>query len=257
VALERAGGGRGDCRLPADALAVALPTTATKSDEDLGIDDGKVFVRGTRTLAGVLLRSVVDCLCQAAVPECRPCDDPGVLLACVTVQGCQVVEICNLTRTFVLSPTAVRYWLPPITWLGRLIEEACCTLAKLAAAPEDAAPAILSNDKVRFVADLALRPSVRSLAAAGRVFYDRPIDARTVTAAVGGLASLAALHVPRGVADVVRAAVRGDVERASMAALEERLREQEDALRTLSERLDRLTSRGRRRSPEPPDEDTP
>jgi hypothetical protein len=51
--------------------------------------------------------------------------------------------------------------------------------------------------------------------------------------------------------------VRGDVERASMAALEERLREQEDALRTLSERLDRLTSRGRRRSPEPPDEDTP
>lgn len=49
-----------------------------------------------------------------------------MLLACVTVQDCCVVEICNLERKFVISPVALRYWIPEIQELGESIEEYCC-----------------------------------------------------------------------------------------------------------------------------------
>jgi hypothetical protein len=70
--------------------------------------------------------SVKDCVCNALIPPCHSCDDPGVLLACVTVQDCCVVEICNLERKFVISPVALRYWIPEIQELGESIEALCC-----------------------------------------------------------------------------------------------------------------------------------
>jgi hypothetical protein len=70
--------------------------------------------------------SVKGCICNALIPPCHSCNDPGVLLACVTVQDCCVVEICNLERKFVLSSVALRYWIPELQELGESIEELCC-----------------------------------------------------------------------------------------------------------------------------------
>lgn len=58
-------------------------------------------------------------------PPCAPCDDTGVLLACLKVKQCEVVEICNMHRHFVITPTALRYWLSFGEW-ERLIAAWCC-----------------------------------------------------------------------------------------------------------------------------------
>src|SRR5439155_10209067 len=70
-----------------------------------------------------------DCLCTALNPVCAPCDDPAVLLACLEVKYCEVVRICNLERTFVLSPVTVRYW-APLNLFGKVIEQVCCQVAE-------------------------------------------------------------------------------------------------------------------------------
>jgi hypothetical protein len=44
------------------------------------------------------------------------------------VRDCQVIDICNMSRRFVLSPAALRYWFPPISALGQLMERFCCEL---------------------------------------------------------------------------------------------------------------------------------
>ncbi len=36
------------------------------------------------------------------------------------------MRICNMERSFVLSPAAVKYWVPPFQLLGNLIERFCC-----------------------------------------------------------------------------------------------------------------------------------
>lgn len=66
-----------------------------------------------------------ECICSALLPPCPPCDDLGVLLACVEVERCEVVEICNLERTFIPTPVALRHWLP-LHLLGDLAEAFCC-----------------------------------------------------------------------------------------------------------------------------------
>src|SRR5690606_14936382 len=55
-----------------------------------------------------------------------PCEDSAVKLACLTVDDCEVVSICNLERTFVLSAPAIRYWVPFLHGLGELFERLCC-----------------------------------------------------------------------------------------------------------------------------------
>jgi hypothetical protein len=66
-----------------------------------------------------------DCLCRALLPPCPACDDSGVLLACLDVEECEVVKICNLERTFVPTAVALRYWLP-LHALGDAVEAFCC-----------------------------------------------------------------------------------------------------------------------------------
>jgi len=55
-----------------------------------------------------------------------------------------VARICNLERKFVLSPSAVRYWFPPIGLLGELVENFCCAADNFGAANE---PAPLNRDR--------------------------------------------------------------------------------------------------------------
>ena len=98
-------------------------------DEDgLSLSSAASAARANEELALILLEYLRDCLCLALSPACAPCDDPAVLLACLDVRDCEVIDICNMSRRFVLSPAALRYWLPPITALGELFERFCCEL---------------------------------------------------------------------------------------------------------------------------------
>lgn len=78
-------------------------------------------------LVRVLLEYFIDCACLALNPPCSPCDDTAVLLACVELDGCDVVDVCNMSRTFVLSPAAMRYWLP-VNLIGDALKTLCCNL---------------------------------------------------------------------------------------------------------------------------------
>lgn len=98
-------------------------------DDAAGVDQGTVYANQSaiKELTSILIAYFVDCVCLALNPECTGCDDNAVLLACLDVEHCEVVDICNMSRRFVLSPTAMRYWLPPLSWIGRGAEWACCS----------------------------------------------------------------------------------------------------------------------------------
>lgn len=78
-------------------------------------------------LIRVLLEYFIDCACLALNPPCSPCDDTALLLACIELDGCDVIDVCNMSRTFVLSPAAMRYWLP-VNLLGDALKKLCCDL---------------------------------------------------------------------------------------------------------------------------------
>jgi hypothetical protein len=61
-------------------------------------------------------------LCEALNPPCAPCEDLGVLLGWIEVCNCEVVAVCNLVRTIILSPAAMAYWLP----LSEVLPALCC-----------------------------------------------------------------------------------------------------------------------------------
>ncbi|HWS89093.1 MAG TPA: hypothetical protein VN282_19130 [Pyrinomonadaceae bacterium] len=110
----------GDCALRRDVAAIRIPASDAGGNESL--------VEPAAALERAWERYLMDCACLAFNPPCATCDDTGVLLACLVIDEatCEVVEICNLKRKFVISPTALRYWLPPLNWLGLLLEELCC-----------------------------------------------------------------------------------------------------------------------------------
>jgi hypothetical protein len=107
-----------DCRLAADLEKIQIdPNDVTSQTSLVGI---------WRRLLLILQRYITACLCSALLPPCAPCDDTAVLLACLTVQECEVVDVCNLERTFVLSWPAMRYWLPWFGQVGEFFEKLCC-----------------------------------------------------------------------------------------------------------------------------------
>jgi len=71
-------------------------------------------------------RMARECACDALLPPCPPCDDPAVLLACISYENCEVSEICNIERRFVMTPVNLRYWFPFEGLLGEAIEGLCC-----------------------------------------------------------------------------------------------------------------------------------
>jgi hypothetical protein len=115
---------RTDCRLPGEVTMMEPPlartTPFTRPDvESLGLALSRLLVR--------LRRFIRDCACVAVLPKCAPCDDTAVLLACVTVDDCKIVDVCNVVRRFVLAPTTLRYWDAPalegaLAWWKRF----CC-----------------------------------------------------------------------------------------------------------------------------------
>ncbi len=73
----------------------------------------------------ILIEILRECICMALNPPCAPCDDAGVLLACLKVKDCEVIEICNLHRRFVMTPIALRYW-SSFGAVERFAERLCC-----------------------------------------------------------------------------------------------------------------------------------
>jgi hypothetical protein len=97
-------------------------------DQESDIAELSATSRAVQDLVQILFEYLIDCICLALNPPCQPCEDQGVLLACLTVKECEVVDICNMSRRFVLTPVAMRYWLPPIGAVGELLKRICCDL---------------------------------------------------------------------------------------------------------------------------------
>ncbi len=123
-----------DCTLRQRVFAMTLPTFP----ESISARRTQTLVATYRPLVEAFLEYLRYCVCGAFNPACAPCDDPAVLLACLEVADCDVLRICNMERSFVVSPAATRYWLPPLQLIGNLVERLCCDTfdSLLTAAPE-------------------------------------------------------------------------------------------------------------------------
>ncbi|MDH3445863.1 MAG: hypothetical protein OEN50_18205, partial [Deltaproteobacteria bacterium] len=106
-----------DCQLRFDVEAIRIPGSDARVTE---------WLNTFRQLHSAWVRYLKDCVCAAFNPPCAPCEDSAVLLACLEVKDCHVVEICNLKRKFVLSGSTLRYWFPPLNSLGEALEKLCC-----------------------------------------------------------------------------------------------------------------------------------
>lgn len=114
-------------RLTRCDLRARLDEVRLAEVDDASLDGVSGLASVADRLAALLLEYMRDCFCLALNPPCAPpCEDPAVLLACLEVRDCEVVDICDMSRRFVLSATALRYWLPPLDWVGALLERACC-----------------------------------------------------------------------------------------------------------------------------------
>lgn len=127
--LDRLDAPAADCRLRSEVLAIRLPA------EENAVSSS--FAESSRRLLEALFRYLLDCVCAALHPPCPPCDDPAVLLACLEVEDCEVTEICSLERTWVLTPNALRYWVPLFDGLGKLLEAFCCDLRRRIKLPRE------------------------------------------------------------------------------------------------------------------------
>jgi hypothetical protein len=78
--------------------------------DDVIISDAYRMGTSGRTLTRAVQELLRSCFCDALNPPCPSCEDTSVLLACLTVENCRVEDICNLERTFVISPVNLRYW---------------------------------------------------------------------------------------------------------------------------------------------------
>ena len=114
------------------------------------------------TASDAIWRYYNDCECAAINPPCPPCDDPGVLLACIEVDHCKVVRICNTVREYVYAPSTLRYWdaidVPP-SWM-------CCGREKREASKPGHAAIRRHEDRVlQRRAGLAMQATAPSLRA--------------------------------------------------------------------------------------------
>jgi hypothetical protein len=207
----------GACSLAGQVEKIALPSG---SRSDVSAEDAATLRTATHHMVDAFLALVADCLCAALNPPCQPCDDPRVLLACIEVRDCEVVEICNLSRSYVLSATALRYWLPPLSWLGALLEALCCCgirvvrplvgAARLASATERPAtlreaPAVAGLVRMAQASPAASAWNLDDLAAfASRAlasYYGtgaRALDLDRIGAVVQAIAEMAALRLGWG-----------------------------------------------------------
>ena len=195
------------CTLYDRARAVRVSDPATEPDDEA---TRAATSRALRELTVIMIQYFVDCVCTALNPTCPDCTDTSVLLGCVEVEECKVTDLCNLSRRFVLAPTSMRYWLPPLGMFGDLIERLCCDFdastlfrqkpvpepeirGRVAAAPGAVAPAVAEAPIMAASFAPVLRSGaldLPSMAVLHRLDLTAK-DAETVTAFASNMAMLA------------------------------------------------------------------
>ncbi len=107
-----------ECPAPADGQSVASFRSAIREP--------------VRNLLSILVLYLFDCICNALLPPCAPCcpgEDP-LILACMTVRGDDIVEICNYScRKWagMFPPSIGGVWIGPLMpIIGKLLDSVCC-----------------------------------------------------------------------------------------------------------------------------------
>jgi hypothetical protein len=118
--MEQQGGTH--CTLLCTVNSVAMLPSRSAADTSTA----KIAVIAGEVLVPAVQEVLRSCFCNALIPPCAPCDDTGVLLACLTVKDCKVTDICNLDRKFVITAPNLRYWFPEIGRMGEALEAWCC-----------------------------------------------------------------------------------------------------------------------------------
>ena len=99
------------CTLGKEVSAAPLPPTPAEVSQG----NAETLGRSSEILGRAAREVLKDCFCNALNPPCPSCDDTAVLLACLTVEDCEVEEICNLEREFVITGPSIRYWIPELS----------------------------------------------------------------------------------------------------------------------------------------------
>jgi hypothetical protein len=76
-------------------------------------------------VASALTRYWAEGSCDVLLPDCAPCEDDAVLIACLEVNGCDVLTACNVRRRTILSPAYFEFLgLPDL--ITRVLVAECC-----------------------------------------------------------------------------------------------------------------------------------
>jgi hypothetical protein len=213
-----------DCELRSRAQALS-PTTAAESDTYRFRSLGRAASELAELIAGV----VTDCICAAFDPPCAPCEDTDVLLACLEVCDCTVVRICNAERDYVISGSALRYWLPTGP-LHEWLESFCCR-PRCSRDAAWAEPRWLAFDDTGFRAG-------EHVAATPWDVLDLPHPGHTVTEVMGRVGAARAAPTAPQPPPAARAA-DADATARQVAVLAERVAELTEQLTQSQARLDK------------------
>jgi len=107
--------GRGNCRERREVEQLSIHQFDANSSDVV------------RDLARSYWSVVARCLCDLANPPCPQCTETRVPLATIEIEGCDVTDVCDLTRQWVVAPRNLNYWVPIIDVLRRLLKDRCCT----------------------------------------------------------------------------------------------------------------------------------
>jgi hypothetical protein len=232
-------------------LLVRLDAIRIEQEPQGRIDVAQVerMANSIRALISLLLDYLRDCICLALNPVCSDCTDARVLLACLQVRDCEVIDICNMSRRFVLSPQALRYWLPPLSALGTLVEKFCCETEFDLSAPDPQPPDLYRQDK-QFIARRSVQaPKVADLGS-GAVVAATAVGLDTVRldllSSVGvNLGGIAAGNAPLQLRERALTATRGVLDSAVLTRRMEEFvdaRVQQEVDRTLKASGKRIAS---------------
>jgi hypothetical protein len=232
-----------DCTLREDVEAI--PVSEPEDEGEGGVERGMVRRTGTTAveLAEAVRRYVADCICMAINPPCRPCTDTDVLLACVEIEDCEVVRVCNASRDYVLGGPTLRYWIPGLCRLHELVEEACCPPRAVSKPTDLAEAAALAYEPSAFAGEPTTgAPGADVLAALERIGVRLPLPlaptSATAELVAGAPAAVAAVRGQDGDTAARMVALSDRI-----AELSEELTETRDALRREKGRVTRLQGR--------------
>lgn len=226
----------------ADAGRSGCEEYRAATDLDLDRLDARSLSRAS-WLAKQLLRVLGSCLCDEVNPPCPACADLRVPLAKVRIDGCDVIDVCDLDRDWVVSPRAFAYWLPIVQVLRQFLLARCCSdespavrgeseLAPLEALAREAGPLLQDPaGQERF------RPLVTALRDAAAADPQRP-------SAPGGAAAAAATSSASAASTAATAATTATASTTPGTSADDRVKALEQQVAQLAAQLTALTAGG-------------